>query len=91
MVGEALGQDQREQCFLRLAGGGLGLASAERSAEAAYLGSWGLLLKDVCSILGVSSWEGFRSKCGPLADKLGEAEAKLLQEAEESIFAQLTG
>ena len=85
LVGEALGQDQREQCFLRLAGGGLGLASAERSAEAAYLGSWGLLLKDVCSILGVNSWEGFRSKCGPLADKLAEAEAKLLQAAGESI------
>ena len=39
--------------------------------------SWALLLKDVCPTLGVNSWEGFRSKCKPVADSLAEAEARL--------------
>ena len=67
LVGSSLREDQREQLFLRLADGGLGFASAAQATEAAYLRSWALTLKEVVACVGVNSWEGFRDKCGPLA------------------------
>ena len=79
LVGEALGESQRAQVFLRLADGGLGFSSAEVATEAAFLASWALTLKEVTDCLGVSSWEGFQSACPPIARSIAEAEAKLLR------------
>lgn len=81
LVGEPLSDCRRAQVFLRLADGGLGFSSAEHTAAAAFLGSWALTLKSVADCLGVSSWAGFGSRCGPLAQQLAEAEAKLLQDS----------
>jgi len=81
LVGQGLDEERRSLCFLRLADGGLGFGSAELSAEAALLGSWALSLKDVADCVGATSWEGFRSRCAPLAAGIQEAEAKLLRDA----------
>ena len=81
MVGLPLSSDQRAQCFLRLSDGGLGFGSASQVAQAAFLGSWALALKDVADSLGVNSWEGFRSRCGPLASTIADAESKLLADS----------
>ena len=81
MVGLPLSTDQRAQCFLRLSDGGLGFGSANHVAQAAFLGSWALALKDVAKSLGVNSWEGFRSRCGPLASTIADAETKLLADS----------
>jgi hypothetical protein len=81
LVGLPLSTDQRAQCFLRLSDGGLGFGSASQAAQAAFLGSWALALKDVADSLGVNSWEGFRSRCGPLASTIADAESKLLAES----------
>ena len=45
------------------------------------LGSWALTLKGVAAAVGATSWEGFRCKCGPVAESLGRAESKLVQNA----------
>jgi hypothetical protein len=79
LVGEAFSEDQRAQSFLRLSDGGLGFSSAEVAAEAAFLSSWALALKQVAESVGATSWEGFRSRCSPLAHSLARAEAKLLE------------
>ena len=81
LIKGSLDEGRRTQAFLRLADGGLGLSSAEQSAEAAYLGSWALTLKDVAACVGAASWESFQAKCAPLARSLAEAEAKLLHDA----------
>ena len=81
MVGLPLSMDQRAQCFMRLSDGGLGFGSASQAAQAAFLGSWALALKDVADSLGVNSWEGFRSRCGPLASTIDDAETKLLADS----------
>ena len=52
LTGQAFGESHRAQCFLRLSEGGLGLGSAEQAAAAAFLGSWGLVLKEVAGTLG---------------------------------------
>ena len=57
--GEALAPDQQAQAFLRIKEGGLGLSSAECAREAAFLGSWGLNLKDTAALVNTSSWEDF--------------------------------
>ena len=80
LVGQPLNASQRTQCFLRLAEGGLGFGSAEFAAAAAFLGSWGLALKQVAACVGADSWESFRSKCGGVAADLLRAEAKLLED-----------
>ena len=67
LLGVSLSLDQRAQCFLRLSDGGLGFGSASQAAQAAFLGSWALALKEVADSLGVNSWEGFRSRCEPIA------------------------
>jgi len=85
LLGTGLGNSQRAQCFLRLSEGGLGFGSAEQVAETAFLGSWALTLKEVAGCVGATSWEGFRSRCGPLAASLARAEAKLLQDAGGSV------
>ena len=77
----SLDEAQRARAFLRLADGGLGLSSAEQAAEAAYLGSWALVLKDVAACVGADSWESFRGKCRPLAESLARAESKMIQDA----------
>ena len=82
LLGDVLDEGQREQCFLRLADGGLGFNSAQQAQEAAYLGSWALTLKDVASSLGVSSWQTFRARCAPLAASLDEAEAKMIEQSD---------
>ena len=81
LVGLPLNMDQRAQCFMRLSDGGLGFGSASQAAQAAFLGSWALALKDVADSLGVNSWEGFRSRCGPLASTIADAETKLLADS----------
>jgi hypothetical protein len=81
LVGLPLSMDQRAQCFMRLSDGGLGFGSASQAAQAAFLGSWALALKDVADSLGVNSWEGFRSRCGPLASTIDDAETKLLADS----------
>ena len=85
LVGSRLDAGQRTQCFMRLADGGLGLGSAQCAAEAAFLGSWALVLSEVASRLGAASWETFRVRCGALSARLTEAEARLLQEAQGSL------
>ena len=81
LVQASLDEGQRAQCFLKLAEGGLGLGSAEQVAGAAFLGSWALTLKSVASVVGVSSWAGFQSQCGPVASELARAERKLIQDS----------
>jgi len=81
LTGETLRDDQRAQCFLRLSEGGLGICSAEQTAEAAFLGSWALVLKDVTGLLGASSWGGFTDQCPALATDIARAEAGLLRDA----------
>lgn len=81
LTGTPLREDQRAQVFLRLVDGGLGFSSAAGATEAAYLGSWALTLKGVAAAVGATSWEGFRCKCGPVAESLGRAESKLVQNA----------
>ena len=61
--------------------GGLGFGSARQATEAAFLGSWALVLQEVAESLGVNTWEGFRSRCEPLAATIALAEAKLLDDA----------
>jgi hypothetical protein len=85
LTGKPLNEGQRAQCFLRLADGGLGFSSAQQSVEAAYLGSWALTLKEVAACVGASSWETFRNRCGPIAENLAKAEAKLLNDAGGSL------
>ena len=77
LVGDALNDGQRTQVFLRLADGGLGFSSAELATEAAYLASWALNLKVVAECLGTTSWESFRSRCGPLASSMAAADERL--------------
>ena len=79
-MGDAFNEDQRAQTFLRLADGGLGLASAEAVVATAFLGSWALTLKGVASCLGETSWEGFRARCQPVAEAIDRAEAKLAEQ-----------
>ena len=79
LVGGALDHSQRTQAFLRLSEGGLGLGSAVSTREAAFLGSWALALSEVAGSVGATTWEGFRSKCGPIAARLVAAEAELLR------------
>jgi hypothetical protein len=86
-LGDVLDEGQREQCFLRLADGGLGFNSALQAQEAAYLGSWALTLKDVASSSGVSSWQTFRARCAPLAASLDEAEAKMIEQSDGMLQA----
>ena len=81
LVQASLDEGQQAQCFLKLAEGGLGLGSAEQVAEAAFLGSWALTLKSVASVVGVSSWSGFQSRCGPVASELARAERKLIEDS----------
>ena len=66
---------------MSMSDGGLGFGSARQATEAAFLGSWALALKEVAESLGVNSWEGFRSRCEPLAANIALAEAKLLDDA----------
>ena len=80
-MGLPLSEDQRAQCFIRLSDGGLGFGSVRQVAQATFLGSWALALKEVAESLGVNSWEGFRSRCEPLAATIAAAEAKLLADA----------
>ena len=68
-----------------MADGGLGFGSAALAVETAYLGSWAMSLKEVAASLGVSSWEGFRGRCGPVASSLAQAEARMLRESGGSI------
>ena len=77
LLGRTLNAGQKAQCFLRLAHGGLGLASAAETAAAAYLGSWTLTLRSVRVCLGETSWQRFRTRCPTVADAIGRAETKL--------------
>ena len=81
VLGSPLGLTQRAQVFLRLADGGLGFSSAEQATEAAFLGSLALTLKEVAACLGVSTWAGFRDRCGPLAERLQAGETTLVQDS----------
>ena len=85
IVGSPLDASRRAQVFMRLADGGLGFSSAEQAATAAFLGSWALCLHGVAECLGVASWASFGSRCGPLAQKLAEAEAKLIHDSGGSV------
>ena len=82
LIAKRLGPEQKEQAFMRLSGGGLGLGSAESIVSAAYLGSWALTLKGVAECLGETSWHGFRAACQPVAESIDRAEAHLEQVGE---------
>jgi hypothetical protein len=77
LVVDSFDDGQRAQVFLRLADGGLGFGSAEAAVAPAFLGSWALTLQDVAACLDETSWQGFQARCGPVADSIGRAEAKL--------------
>ena len=85
LVDSAFNDEQKAQCFLRLADGGLGFSSAENAVAAAFLGSWALTLQGVARCLGVVSWQGFQARCQPVADSITRAETKLRQQGGESM------
>jgi hypothetical protein len=85
VAGTHLDTSQRAQAFLRLADGGLGLGSAELTAESAYLGSWALVLKEVATKVGASSWADFQTRCALPTEAMVEAEAKMVADAGGSL------
>ena len=80
-----LNPEQKAQCFLRLADGGLGFSSAENAVAAAFLGSWALTLKGVAGCLGEASWQGFQTRCQPVAQTIAQAEARLSLQGEGAL------
>jgi hypothetical protein len=77
---EILEDDQVFQTFLRLGDGGLGLGSAEAAVAAAYLGSWALTLHHITETMGVTSYEGFRTRCTLVTDSIDRAETRLREQ-----------
>ena len=63
ICGKPLDTSRRELASLRLADGGLAFGGLSWRSEAAFLGSWGLSLKEVAAGLGATSVEGFSSRC----------------------------
>ena len=49
--------------------------------EAADLGRCALAIRGNATHMGISCWEGFRARSGPIADSLSHAKHKLLQDA----------
>ena len=86
-LGDALDDDQRAQCFLRLTDGGLGLASAAQAAAAAYLGSWALTLHSVGACLDEPSWARFKERCPSVAEAIARAETRLQTQCGGSLEA----
>ena len=76
-AGFAFDASQREQAKLGLSDGGCAFPSARDAAARAYLGSWALVLPSVASCLGVTSLEGFRSRCPRIAQDMRSAEVEL--------------
>ena len=63
VVGKSLSDTQRQLPWLRLKEGGLAFGSLRLKAEAAFLSSWALLLKEVAGVLCTNTVEALRSFC----------------------------
>ena len=77
LLGDVTSAQQRELASFRLADGGLALGGVRKRSAPAYLASWCLCLSDVAGLLGVTSLEGFRSRCPGVWTSLSEAEREL--------------
>jgi hypothetical protein len=75
--GDALDDSRRQLASLRLSDGGCAYGGLCWKAEAAFLGSWGLLLKEIAGSVGATSVEGFRSRCPTVWADIGRAEEAL--------------
>ena len=77
VAGSNLNECQRALASLRLSEGGLAFGGLRWRSEAAFLGSWGLVIKEVAARLGADSLEGFSSRCPTVWADIGRAEREL--------------
>jgi hypothetical protein len=77
VAGSRLEEYQRALASLRLSEGGLAFGGLRWRSEAAFLGSWGLVIKEVAAGLGANSLEGFSSRCPTVWADIERAERGL--------------
>ena len=63
LAGSPLNEQQRQQLFLKLRDGGLGLTSAADTAPLGFLASWALVVPEVAGAVGFVSWSTFAERC----------------------------
>ena len=79
LAGQPLTADAREQAFLPLADGGLGLQGLANRRLPAFVGAWQACLSGVCAELGLTSLEAFTQAC-PRAWAAAEGAGRALQQ-----------
>ena len=77
VVKSSLDDVRQALASLRLVDGGVAFGGLRSESEAAFLGSWGLVLKEVATGLGVTTLEGFSSRFPTVWADMGRAERAL--------------
>ena len=77
IVGEPISDTQRLVATLLLKGGGLAFGGLCLKADAAFLSSSALLLKEVAGVMGATSTKAFVSCCPTMWEDIGRAEQAL--------------
>ena len=77
LVDHAASAQLRQLASLRLKDGGLAFGGIRRRSASAFLASWAFCFKEVAGVVGVSTLQGFRSRCPGVAGVLDVAETTL--------------
>ena len=79
VLGTELNESQRDQLFLKVADGGLGMGSAVRRAVPAWTAAWEGGLHDLSQALGVESWTEFALLCPQWKQAAAQQDLKLAE------------
>ena len=87
LAGSPLNEQQRQQLFLKLRDGGLGLTSAADTAPLGFLASWALVLPEVAGAVGFVSWSTFAERCSSVFEDIQRAERDMAQRGDGELAA----